>query len=148
MRLLVDTNILLRASQPDSPLFETCVRAVEALPAAGYTGFLVPQVVYEYWVVATRPADVNGLAFSVEQTTLEVARLATLLPLLPDDRGVFEQWQALVTRYGVAGKNAHDARLVAAMQRHRLTHLLTLNADDFARYDEVRVLSPAELAAG
>lgn len=37
------------------------------------------------------------------------------------------------------GKNAHDARLVAAMVRHGLTHILTFNAQDFSRYRGITI---------
>jgi hypothetical protein len=44
------------------------------------------------------------------------------------------------------GKNAHDARLVAAMRVHGLTHLLTFNAQDFRRYPGINVVTPGDLA--
>lgn len=36
--------------------------------------------------------------------------------------------------YGVSGVQVHDARLVAALLANGLTHILTFNASDFARY--------------
>jgi predicted nucleic acid-binding protein len=42
----------------------------------------------------------------------------------------------------VRGKNAHDARLVAAMLVHGLTHVLTFNGKDFARFGEIAVIPP------
>jgi hypothetical protein len=38
--------------------------------------------------------------------------------------------------------NAHDARLVAAMIVHGVTHLLTFNGADFARYSGIRITDP------
>ena len=43
----------------------------------------------------------------------------------------------------VVGKSAHDARLVAAMEPHGLTHLLTFNLADFRRYSNIQLLDPA-----
>jgi predicted nucleic acid-binding protein len=43
----------------------------------------------------------------------------------------------------VLGKNAHDARLVAAMNVHGVTHLLTFNAADFRRFTTIQVMTPA-----
>ena len=57
-------------------------------------------------------------------------------------------WQALARNYDVKGKNAHDARLVAAMQRHGIGHLLTFNKPDFTRFAGVCVFTPAEVLAG
>ncbi|ETW99939.1 MAG: hypothetical protein ETSY2_40000 [Candidatus Entotheonella gemina] len=36
--------------------------------------------------------------------------------------------------YSVSGVQVHDARLVAAMIMHHVTHILTLNISDFERY--------------
>jgi predicted nucleic acid-binding protein len=46
-----------------------------------------------------------------------------------------------------SGKASHDARLVAAMKVHGITHVLTFNVDDFKRY-EISVLHPAALIGG
>ena len=40
--------------------------------------------------------------------------------------------ERVVVDYDVKGKNAHDARLVAAMLRQDVSHLLTFNDQDFA----------------
>ncbi len=45
-------------------------------------------------------------------------------------------------RYAIQGKAAHDARLVAAMQKHGVSQLLTFNGADFRRYLEIEVLDP------
>jgi hypothetical protein len=45
------------------------------------------------------------------------------------------------------GVQVHDARLVALMEVHGVTHLLTLNAADFARYPGVTALTPAAVIA-
>ena len=46
---------------------------------------------------------------------------------------------------GVMGVQVHDARLVATMIAHRITHLLTLNDQDFARYPEITAVHPRQL---
>lgn len=71
-----------------------------------------------------------------------------VLLLLLDERGIFARWRDLVTTHAVLGKRAHDTRLVAAMQRHGLTDLLTFNTDDFQRFPGLRVFSPADILAG
>jgi predicted nucleic acid-binding protein len=67
--------------------------------------------------------------------------------VLRDERGILDVWQPLALQYQVQGKQAHDARLVAAMQRHVLAHILTFNTADFQRYREIAVLDPAAVAA-
>ena len=51
-----------------------------------------------------------------------------------------------MVQHCVLGKGAHDARLVAAMERHGLARILTFNVDDFKRYPGIEVLPPAEIA--
>ncbi len=72
--------------------------------------------------------------------------------LLPDTAAIYRKWLRLVQTYSVAGVGAHDARIVAAMKAHAVTHLVTFNADDFKRFNktEIAVLTPAGLldAAG
>jgi hypothetical protein len=66
---------------------------------------------------------------------------------LRDERRVFDLWLDLVERYNVEGKSAHDARLVAAMQHHSVSNLLTINKADFSRYP-LTVLTPMEVVSG
>jgi hypothetical protein len=105
-------------------------------------------VLYELWVVATRPVAVNGLGFTTAQAATELIRLQALFALFPDTPAIFPEWQRLVVAHEVMGRNAYDARLVAAMAVHGLTHLLTFNLADFARYSGITVLDPAAVAVG
>ncbi len=84
---------------------------------------------------------------TTSDTAEKVKALQRLFPLYRDERAIFERWEELVTRYDVKGKTTHDARLVAAMLRHGLTHLLTFNGSDFKRFTEITVLTPSEVAA-
>jgi predicted nucleic acid-binding protein len=54
-----------------------------------------------------------------------------------------DEWRRLVGAHAVSGKSAHDARLVAAMKVHGITHILTFNSGDFGRYPEVTVIEPS-----
>lgn len=105
-------------------------------------------MIYEYWVVATRPKEANGLGMTAAEVEFAVKRLVEDFSLRLDERGIFGRWQALVTKHGVRGKNAHDARLVAAMQRHGLTQVLTFNVVDFSRYTEIEAISPTDHLGG
>lgn len=148
MSLLLDTNILLRAVQPVSPHHADVVATVERLYQADIDLCVVPQVIYEFWVAATRPVAVNGLGMDVPAATHSVEEALRDYRLLKDERGIFGHWQYLVTANNVQGKQAHDARLVAAMQRHGVANLLTFNKPDFARFAGIAVFSPSEILAG
>jgi predicted nucleic acid-binding protein len=91
-------------------------------------------------------AAVNGLGLPVAQAATELARMLRLFPLLDDSPAIFPEWQRLVTAHAVLGKNGHDARLVAAMLVHGVTHLLTFNTADFTRFRTITALDPAAVS--
>jgi predicted nucleic acid-binding protein len=147
MTVLVDSNILLRLAQVTHPMHPTARAAVSSLQQGGETLHTVPQNAYEFWVVATRPVAANGLGLSPAQADAELTRVLALFPLLPDTPAIFPEWRRLVLAHQVTGKNAHDVRLVAAMAVHGVTHLLTFNTADFARYPGITAVDPAAFAA-
>ncbi len=148
MMLLVDTNLLVRLADTNSPHHATVTEALARLEDAGQDLVIVPQVLYEYWVVATRPVANNGLGRDVPTTLADLQDFMALFRLLRDERGIFERWRDLVTTGDVKGKLAHDARLVAAMLRHGVTHLLTFNVPDFSRFTGLQVVSPVDILTG
>jgi len=148
MRILLDTNVLLRIADKSHAMHREALEAVDWLDLHGHECVIVPQVIYEYWVVATRPLVNNGLGMAVDIADQAIASWATVFRLLLDERGVFQLWRGLVTGNDVKGKTAHDARLVAAKQRHGVSNLLTFNAGDFVRFGAIQVLTPADILAG
>ncbi len=147
MSTLLDTNILTRAAQPGHSMHQLAADAVTELRRQGETLCLVPQNLYEFWVVCTRPAAQNGLGLTPAEVQAELSRLKTLFTILDETSAVFPQWEQLVTQYQVSGKNAHDARLAAAMMVHGLSRILTFNVADFQRYQTLTVLDPQQVLA-
>jgi predicted nucleic acid-binding protein len=147
MNILLDTNILARLAQYNHPLHVTAKNAVIALKQSGATLVIVPQNLYEFWAVATRPVTANGLGFTLAQADAELTRLGGLYPMLPETPAIFSEWRRLVAVNNVQGKNTHDARVVAAMLVHGLTHLLTFNLTDFQRFPGISILNPTLAAA-
>lgn len=148
MRILIDTNIIIRLAQPHNPLRPEIVTALQMLNAASHELCVVPQIFYEYWVVATRPVENNGLGMVTAVVKQSVLLLLQDFVLIGDVSGLFEQWLDLVSVHDVKGRNAHDARLAAAMKQHAVPRLLTYNSADFKRYLFVDAVSPAEIVAG
>ncbi len=105
------------------------------------------QVLAEYWVVSTRPRDVNGMGLSAESTSLSTSWIFSAFAFLPDTSDTASQWLQIMTEHKVLGRQAHDARLVALMLSHGITHILTLNTADFTRFPEITPLTPAEVLA-
>lgn len=148
---LLDTNILVRQADSSSPQRPLVVSALKSLRASGAILVTTVQTLMEFWVVATRPADKNGLGFSPADAHQLLEIFETLYPPLPEADGLYQEWRRLVTTYGAQGKAAHDARFVAAMKLHGdLTHFLTFNAADFKRYakgEAISVIDPAGVAS-
>lgn len=143
---LLDTNILLRAVQPEAPNYALAVESVALILDSGDNVFLTPQILIEFWAVATRPINVNGLGWSSTVVETELEQLQQQFPMLDDTAEVFSKWLHLVKQYAVQGKQVHDARLVAVMQAYGLTHLLTFNGEDFQRYP-ITAVHPSEIVA-
>ncbi len=122
------------------------MQALKTLPRQGRELHLVPQILVEFWVVATRPADQNGLGLAVSTAAAELRHLKAMFPVLPETPAVYPAWERLVIRYEVSGKQAHDARLVAAMQVHDLSAILTFDTDDFRRYTDIEAVDPGDVA--
>jgi predicted nucleic acid-binding protein len=126
MRVLVDTNVVVRGAQPNHPLWAQSTRAVSRLIRQGDAPFYCSQNIAEFWNVATRPADLNGLGLSHEEALREVSGIEMLLSLLPD-----------------VPVKVYDARLVAIMSVYSVENILTFNVADFKRYSNVAALHPS-----
>lgn len=145
-RYLLDTNILLRVAQAEAPAHPLATHAVAELLAQGHDLCVTPQVLIEFWAVATRPVSANGLAWPTTAVASEVDAVLTQYRLLEDAPEAFAHWSSLVRLHSVQGKRTHDARLVAMMLTHGVTKLLTFNTDDFAGFPEIEAVSPADAA--
>lgn len=144
-KYLLDTNIILRASDPDSDQYSLVVDAVSKLLANEHECLLTPQVLREFWVVTTRPMDANGFGWTPEQTKAEIDQLLSQFNLLPDNADIFTRWLELVTKYKIKGKRTHDIRLVAVMKSHSIEYLLTLNPKDFSRIEGINIKHPNDI---
>jgi predicted nucleic acid-binding protein len=142
MAVLIDTNVLLRGLQPGNPGISVATRAIDALRLHGESMSIAVQNLIEFWAVATRPVIDNGLGLSAELAAKETSRFKELFEILPESPQILPEWERLVSTYRVSGKNAHDARLVAAMNVNGIEKILTFNVRDFARFENIQVLHP------
>ena len=142
MITVIDTNILVRLSNPSDPDFNTALSAVTTLHSRGDDLRSLPQNLYEFWVAATRPAANNGLGLTIATCSTELAKLEGAFPPLIDPSDLLDRWKRLVVAYQCSGKTAHDARIVAAMELLGITRVLTFNGGHFARYPDLTVIDP------
>lgn len=134
MVYLVDTNVLLRFADRTHPVHSTVRAAVRKLRTSGHSVRATSQNFVEFWNVATRPIERNGFGLAPANADRLLRLVERLFPLLPDSPAVYTEWRQLVVSFGVSGIQVHDARIVAAMLVHGVTHILTFNTTDFVRY--------------
>ncbi|HKV63169.1 MAG TPA: type II toxin-antitoxin system VapC family toxin [Candidatus Acidoferrum sp.] len=145
MRVLVDTNILLRSVQPNHPLCSQATHAVSKLIRQKDAVFFCAQNIAEFWNAATRPADRNGLRLSPEEVRQEVSNSEKSLTLLPDVPAIYSAWRQIVAAHKVQGVKVYDARLAAIMSVYAIESVLTFNSVDFERFTNVRAVHPSFL---
>jgi predicted nucleic acid-binding protein len=146
MSWLLDTNVLLRLLDAQSPEHAVAEATVHRLIAGGESVFISTQVLVEFWAVATRPEAVNGLGWSTETAADAVRALRELFPLLNETPDALDRWFELVNRFQVAGKHPHDARLAALLLAHGVRRILTFNTADFPFAWGVEAIHPSDLA--
>jgi predicted nucleic acid-binding protein len=123
-------------------LHRLTVQAVEKLEAEGHELCMVPQSIYEFWSVATRSVQANGLAKPPSYPERLIPKFCRLFRLLTDDSLIFDAWLGLVVKHQITGVHTFDARLAAAMQVHTCSHLLTYDPDDFRQFPHISILEP------
>lgn len=146
MPYLADSNILLRFVAPSDPNHVLVRDSLYSLLSRGERVGYTAQNLVEFWNVCTRPSSVRGgFGLSSEETDRRAQVIERQLTFLPDSEAVHREWRRLVVDYRVAGVQVHDARLVAAMLVHGLTHILTFNTGDFTRYTEITAVHPGSV---
>ena len=91
------------------------------------------QVLREYLATVTRPQHWLRPVPTVAALD-HVAALEEHFEILEDGSGVTEVLAALCRTVKVAGRQIHDANIVATMLAHGERHLMTFNTNDFRRY--------------
>ena len=145
MVYLIDSNVLLGIAHRADARYPIVQAAVHKLWVNGHELQSTSQNFSEFWNVSTRPTDRNGFGLLPYETDDLLRDLEEAFPLLSDLPDMYLHWRRLVVKYNVSGVQVHDARLVATMLVHNVTHILTFNTQDFTRYaDEgIIVINPA-----
>ena len=144
--ILVDTNLIGRITDSTDPQCADARRAVHVLFSQREKLVIVPQVLYEFWAVATRrsgppPVGQNGLGMTCNQASQWLQFIRRRFVFKDDRADLPDYWHTLVKSLGIQGLKSHDARLVAAMQTHGIQRILTFNGSDFKAYP-ITVIDP------
>jgi predicted nucleic acid-binding protein len=147
MSYLFDTNVLLRLANTVDPAHAVARHALRVLRRRREILCFTPQVLAEFWSVCTRPASARGgFGLSPAEAERRVRVIERYLRLLPESLATYHEWRQLLIQHAVSGVKVYDARLVASMHVYGITHLLTFNVEDFARYSTITVLEPQHVA--
>lgn len=142
-RVILDTNVLLAATDEAREEHQAAFRSLNVWPASGMVLYTSGQILREYLAVATRPVAHNGLGLTRSDAVTNVEALRSRLELLVEDAKVNARLLTLLNSVECGGKQVHDANVVATMLVHGVDTIVTINVDDFARFgDDVRVVDP------
>jgi predicted nucleic acid-binding protein len=142
---LLDTNILLRDADTTSAHHAAARAALLALAGSGARLCITPQVLIEFWAVASRPIADNGLALDAATIERHLSAYLAAFEMVSDTPAIFDEWRRLANGYAPQGKTTHDTRLVAVMKAHNIGGILTFNTRHFRRFAEgenIVVLDP------
>ncbi|MCS4174766.1 type II toxin-antitoxin system VapC family toxin [Salinibacter ruber] len=138
---MVDTNILVYATINEAPKCDEARRWMQRLQKDGVQLCATPQIYREYLVVLTR-GSVFERRFSSDEALATLNDTRPAFRTLSPTGDTFEKCTLLLQRYGVRGKQVHDANIVAVMMTYGLKGLATYNQSDFRRFDDVFLLDP------
>ena len=130
MRVLVDTNILLRSVQPNHPLCSQATHAVSKLIRQKDTVFFLlakHRRILECRHASGRPERARIVARRGAARSRPIEKSLTLLPDVP---AIYGAWKQIVSDHKVQGVKVYDARLVAIMSIYTVESVLTFNSVD------------------
>lgn len=134
--IFVDTNVLVYAARLAAPEFKMANAAIDRLRDGGHALWVSRQVVREYLAVVTRPqASLSALPMHI--AIKEARSLLDLFGVAEERADTFERLLGLLDRFPTAGRQVHDAHLVATMLSNGIGALLTFNTRDFRRFEDV-----------
>lgn len=132
--VVVDTNVLLTATDRSRAAHSA---ATEFLNGDERRLAMTPQIVRAYLAVATRPVEVNGLGLSGQDAAANVEQFLRDMELLPEDGATTRRLVDLIAQDSAAGRQVHDANLVAVALAHKADTIVTDNARHFARFADL-----------
>jgi len=131
--IFIDTNVLVFASIPASPFHGSAIQALHRLALAGTVGWISRQVLREYLVQITRPGVLPTPLFA-QVAANQITSLMSLYRVADETSQVTSELLGLIGQGLAAGKQVHDANIVATCLAFGIPRLLTHNLSDFRRF--------------
>lgn len=134
-KAFVDTNILLRAFHDTFPEHVSVRALFDQLLDEDYELWISRQVIREYLVQATHPRTFAQL-LSIDDVLEHLEAIMKICHTADDSEDVTMHLFSLLKTYPTLGKQIHDANVVATMLAYQIDALITLNLDDFKRFED------------
>lgn len=132
-KAFVDTNVLLRAMNPGLELHSEAERLIRQLWDDDVELWISRQVIREYMVQVTRPQFLTP-TLTLKQVLAQVDTMLSLFRVADDTSKVTQQLINLISEFPTAGKQIHDANIVAVMLVNGIDNLATQNTEDMKRF--------------
>lgn len=132
-RVFVDTNVLVYAAVQTAPLHSTARTVLQSMRDEARDLWISRQVIREYLAVLSRPQTFSKPVPMVALVD-DAQQFERVFRVADEDSGVTKALLDLVERVPVAGRQIHDANIVATMRANGIGRVLTNNAADFERY--------------
>lgn len=139
--VFVDTNVLVYAKLAYSPMHAAAVHTLRTLQEENSVLWISRQVMREYLAAMTRPNTLTE-AIPIASLVADVTSFAAQFQVAEDGPQVTERLLKLLTSIPTAGKQVHDANIVATMQAYSLSRLVTHNTADFTRFSGLISILP------
>ena len=139
--VFVDTNILIYANVPASPFCSQARKRLTEMEAEGVELWISRQTIREYLVIMSRPGTLSP-PLPMEDLVSDVQQLTDGFIVADEHAGTTAELLDLLTHTSVAGKQVHDANIVATMLVNAVPRLLTHNIADFKRFEPKIQIEP------
>lgn len=130
----VDTDVLVYAAVASAPRHQDALQALRQLHMADNTEIWVSrQILREYLAVLSRP-QIFTAPLAIGTLVTDVRDFMARFRIAEDGPAVTEHLLTLLQQVPIAGRQVHDANIVATMLAVGIRRLLTANPVDFARF--------------
>lgn len=142
MSSTVDANLLLYASDADSPLYEAASRFLRALAGGPDLVYVFWPTVFAYLRIATHP----GIFECPLDPAVAADNIESLLSLPHvrtegEDEGFWETWRSSVEGVVVRGNLVPDSHLIALMRQHGVGIVWSRDRD-LRKFEGIEVRDP------
>lgn len=131
--ILIDTNVLIYSTSRKSPFFAASQAAIGNYVNRNYAIWISRQIIREYLVVKSR-LMLDEKKYDELILTKEMDYLLNNYLVADEINTTSLILGKLLRKYKVAGKQVHDANIIATCIDNRISNILTNNPKHFQRY--------------